>query len=366
MKNWSEALSRTVLGENELWQLLAFAASILVAMIVGAIIKGTLRAATKKIDERRGIARAVTTALAGSISPFLGVVGIQVGVHFLTINERVQKFLGAGIAILLTLAVAWMAYLLSEVIVVLLGRRARKTASKMDDMLVPVIRTGLRTTVVVLAVVQIAQILSDQPVSSILAALGFGGLAFALAGQDTVKNLFGSIVIFADKPFELGDRVVVDDHDGSVEEVGLRSTRIRTLDGHVVTMPNGELANKNIKNIAARRNIRRVLKIGITYDTSPEKIEEALSILKELLANHEGMDPDLPPRVCFESFNDSSLGILVLYWYHPPDYWAYMDFSQKLNLEIVRRFNGAGIEFAFPTQTIYLAGDTTSEEISRA
>ena len=118
-----------------------------------------------------------------------------------------------------------------------------------------------------------------------------------------------------------------------------------------------ELANKTIQNIGQRPCIRRVFNIGVTYDTPPDKVQQAIAIIKELLENHEGMKPDFPPRVYFDGFKDFSLNILAIYWYHPPEYWDYMAFSEKLNLEILRRFNEAGIAFAFPTQTLHIAGD---------
>ena len=112
-----------------------------------------------------------------------------------------------------------------------------------------------------------------------------------MAAQDTLKNLFGSLVVFTDKPFGLGDRINYDGHDGTIEEVGLRSTRLRRLDGHQVTIPNGELANKSIHNIAKRPFIRRIFTIGVTYDTSPDKVKEAKEILEDILRDHEGLDP---------------------------------------------------------------------------
>jgi small-conductance mechanosensitive channel len=171
-----------------------------------------------------------------------------------------------------------------------------------------------------LPVVSIAQSLSDKPISALIAGLGLGGLAFALAAQDTIKNLFGSLVIFSDKPFGLGDRINYDGHDGTIEEVGLRSTRLRRLDGHQVTIPNGELANKSIHNIAKRPFIRRIFTIGVTYDTSPEKVKEAKAILEDILKDHEGLDPkgELLPRVYFSDFSASSLDFKCMYWYHPP------------------------------------------------
>jgi len=111
------------------------------------------------------------------------------------------------------------------------------------------------------------------------------------------------------------------------------------------------------RNIGKRPYIRRVADIGITYDTPPEKVERALQILRELLDNHEGMNPDLPPRVFFADFGPSALILRVIYWYHPPDYWKFVAFSEQFNKEVFRRFNEEGIDFAFPTQTVYLAGD---------
>lgn len=142
-----------------------------------------------------------------------------------------------------------------------------------------------------------------------------------------------------------------------MERIGFRSTRIRTLEGHQVTIPNSEMVNKTLQNIGKRPYIRRLANITITYGTSPEKVQRALDIIKEILSNHEGMNPEFPPRVFFSGFNDSSLNLMMLYWYHPPDYWKYMAFSEQVNFLILERFNAEGIEFAFPSQTVYLADD---------
>ena len=224
-------------------------------------------------------------------------------------------------------------------------------------MLVTMLRKSLRITVVILTVMQAIQMLSDRPLTSVIAGLGVGSLAVALAGQESIKNFFGSLIILADKPFELGQRIQVDGVDGTVETVGMRSTRIRTLDGNLVTYPNGELANKAIINISRRPYIRRVMNLTIPYDTPPDKVRRAVEIVKEVLHQHEGMDPERPPRVFFNEFNAASLNILAIYWYHPPDFFSYLQFSERVNFELLHRFNAEGIEFAFPTQTVFLAGD---------
>lgn len=268
--------------------------------------------------------------------------------------------------VVIVCAVAYFLYRAVDIPDVWLAQLAAGTRSKLDDLLVPLVRKTLRTVIVVLALAQIAQLLSDKPLSSIIASLGIGGLAIALAAQETLKNFFGSLVLLADKPFELGDRINVDKVDGVIETVGLRSTRIRTLDGHLVTFPNGELANKTIINISKRPFIRRVMDLSIPYDTPPEKIERAVQIVKEVLNQHEGMKPELPPRVFFAEFAPAALNLRAIYWFHPPDYWAFMAFSERINLELVRRFNAEGIEFAFPTQTVYLAADPKRPLFARA
>lgn len=255
-------------------------------------------------------------------------------------------------------AIGLLVFWFVDVPVTWLSKISEKTDSKVDDMVVPVIRKSLRVTVVILVLVQIIQIISDKPLTSIIAGLGIGGLAVALAAQDSLKNIFGSLVLFVDKPFEFGDRVNIEGHDGSIEEIGLRSTRIRTLDGHLVTIPNGELANKTIKNIGKRPYLKRTADITITYDTPPEKVDRALEILRNLLENHEGMNEDFPPRVFFNEFNAASLNLRVMYWYHPPDYWSFMEFSERFNKKVLKLFNEEQIDFAFPTQTLYLAGDS--------
>jgi len=164
-------------------------------------------------------------------------------------------------------------------------------------------------------------------------------------------------MIMLDKPFTIGQRVTFGGYDSVVEEIGFRSTRVRTLTGHQVTIPNEKVASESVENIGRRPSIRRLANITITYDTPPDKIEKVLAIIREILENPEGMQPDYPPRVFFNEFNDASLNLIMLYWYHPPDWAAYMAFSERVNLQIRRAFEPEGIEFAFPTTTNYLAHD---------
>jgi MscS family membrane protein len=345
---------------NKLWRVIVLFGIILSALVMGKIAKIILQKASERLESRRLlVTSAALNAAARSAVLVFAASGISASLATLEMESKIAEISSTLSAILITVAIGYLAYWLVDVPSTWLDKTAGKTESKLDDMLVPIIRKSLRVTVVILILVQIAQILSDKPITSIIAGLGIGGLAVALAAQDTIKNIFGSLVIFVDKPFEMGDRIAVDGHDGPVEEVGLRSTKIRTLDGHLVTVPNGELANKIIQNIGKRPFIRHIANLTITYDTPPEKIDRALEIVKEILHNHEGMHEDFPPRVFFSNLNSDSLNIRVFYWYHPPNYWDFMHFTERFNKEVFLRFNEEGIDFAFPTQTIYVAGDSS-------
>ena len=223
----------------------------------------------------------------------------------------------------------------------------------------------------------------------LLTGLGVGGLAFALAARPTLENIIGSFMIFVDKPFRVGQRVKLMGQNGTVEAIGLRSTKIRLLTGHLTSIPNEKASAVEVENIGRRPYIRRLINVTITYDTPPEKINRAVDILREILAVPEVPDPattesneqladtaaavgeaqqqphpneainqpDYPPRVYFNDLNADSLNILVLYWYHPPQYWGYLEHAHWINIQIMERFNAEGIDFAFPSQTLYMAGD---------
>lgn len=258
--------------------------------------------------------------------------------------------------LVLAIALTWAAIRLVDILFDLWAARLQEKGEESAAVLVQPVRKIAKGVVVLFAALLWLDNIGFN-VSTLLAGLGVGGIAVALAAQDTLKNFFGSVMILLDKPFSVGQRVTVKGHDGTVEEIGLRSTRIRLLTGHQTTVPNEQMANLDIENIGRRPHIRRLTNITITYDTPPEKIEKAVNIIETILDNHEGMKPDFPPRVYFNEFNNDSLNILVLYWYHPPDYWSFLAFSQGVNLQIMREFEKEGIQFAFPTSTTYLTQD---------
>jgi MscS family membrane protein len=256
-----------------------------------------------------------------------------------------------------TIALFWLILLLIGILDVYLKKWAAGTESTIDDMLVPIVGKTLRLFVIVICGIIIVQNLTGLKIGPLLASLGIGGLAVALAAKDSIANFFGTLTILFDKPFQVGQRITIDQYDGIVENVGFRSTRIRTLTGHLVTIPNEKLVNSSVENIGERPYIRWLTNIGITYDTPPDKVDKAVHMIREILKNHEGMKEDFPPRVFFNGFNDWSLNIMVIAWYHPPNYWDFQEWLQKTCLEIMRRFEAEDIDFAFPSRTIYMAND---------
>ena len=301
--------------------------------------------------------RLVLQATVWPIRLLLVTLAVYAIKEILPLPDAVNRIADGGIGFLTTLAVVIFVYQLVDLIAHELTKVAQRPDNLMDQTFVQMIRVFTRLVVVVVGAIYIIRALTGKPMSTLLAGLGIGGLAVALAAQDTLKNFFGSIMIMLDKPFDVGQRITMEGVDGVVENIGFRSTRVRTLTGHLVTVPNEKMATSKIENIGRRPSIRRLSNITITYDTPPDKVERALEIIRGILENHEGMHPDFPPRAYFNEFNDASLNILMIYWYHPPNYWDFVSFSERVNLQIMRAFEAEGIEFAFPTTTTYLAHD---------
>jgi MscS family membrane protein len=346
---------------NAVWRWAALLGVLILTFAIGRIVSYFLNRHGRWLAERRrfGVLGQILCSLANPAALLIFGGGLYLAGQIMKLDipkvgDLSWFWLGVCKAIAV-LAGGWAVYRLVDVLETVLRRWTAKTRTQLDDQLVPMVRKALRAFIIIIVALVIAQNVFEWNIGALLAGLGLGGLAFALAAQDTLKNLFGSITIFADRPFALGERVKIRDHDGFVEEVGFRSTRIRTLTGHLVTIPNSVVTDSPVENIGRRPYIRRLLNVTVTYDTPPEKMVRAVEILKEMLeARKEHFPPDMPGKVYFDEFNAASLNIVVYYWFTPPDWWEYLTFTHDFNMELLRRFNEEGIEFAFPTQTLYL------------
>ena len=230
-------------------------------------------------------------------------------------------------------------------------------------------RFGFRIGSILLCIVVLIQGLSRMgvPLATVLTGAGVTGLAVALAAQESLRNIFGSMMLLLDKPFQVGQRINVRGHDGTVEEIGLRSTKIRLLNGHVTSIPNDDVAKADIENIGKRPFIRRIINLTLTYETPVKKIDEAMNIVRDILAvkvvdgkelNQCVNHVDYEPRVAFNELNSDSLNVCVVYWHFPPDWGEYQAHCTYVNRELIRRFREEGIDFAYPTQTLHIAGES--------
>ena len=273
----------------------------------------------------------------------------------LGLPDTALAILSVAVKLLVSLSAVWSAFRLVDVIYALLMRKALATSNRFDDLLVPMVTKSLKVFVVVMGVIFSADNLNID-VTSLLAGLGIGGLAFALAAKDLLGNFFGSLTVLLDRPFQIGDWVVIGDVEGSVEEVGFRSTRVRTFYNSLITLPNAILTNTKIDNMGARRFRRMKTMLGLTYDTPPEKIDAFCEGVRALIRLHPYMRKDYY-QVYFNQYSAASLDILVYVFWETPDWNMELRERHRFLLDILRLAKQLDVEFAYPTQTLYLKQD---------
>ena len=279
----------------------------------------------------------------------IGILGFYWGFHRLHFGEGIDKFFEHVFTIVFTLNVTWLIVRTADAIIEeYIMPFVERSESDLDDQLMPLLRKVFKLILWCMGII-IGLNNAGFDVAALIAGLGIGGLALALAAQDTVKNIFGGIMVYLDKPFKIGDRIVISGHDGFVEEIGIRSTRIRTLEGRQITIPNAQFSESPIENISREPARKIVLNLGLTYETSPEKMEMAMTILKDIASNNESVGEDA--MVSFNSWGASALGITFIYFIQPGK--DILITQTEVNLEILKRFNAEGLDFAYPTQTIY-------------
>lgn len=284
-------------------------------------------------------------AVAITIAGFFWAVG------YLNVPDpAVEKFLNKFLIFVLVIDLTWLvARTVDALVQTYIVPMTEKSESSFDDQLLPIVQKGLRAVIWILGTILALDNL-DVDIGAMIAGLGIGGLALALAAQDAVKNIFGGIMVFVDKPFKINDRVQVNGYDGMVEEVGLRSTRIRTLEGRLVIMPNSVFVDNEVTNITSEPTRKVVLSLGLTYDATPADIEKSLTLLNEIAERHSDIiEPETPKG--FTTFGDFALGVTFIYYIRKEA--DILDTQTKMHLDILKTFNENGLEFAFPTQTIY-------------
>lgn len=297
-------------------------------------------------------------ALESPVATLVMVGGIFAALTVLKLSPAVDRLIATGAKLSLITVVFWGLLRAGGAVLDHLEElgHARKLAIAH---FMPLIKRTLAACVIVFGVLMAVKSLGVD-VGAVLAGLGIGGLAFAFAAQDTIANLFGSFVVVMDQPFKVGEVVKIGAQTGTVEDIGLRSTRIRLMDRSLVVMPNKLVAAEPVVNLSkfAARRVEQTL--GLTYATSPEKMEGFLRELRELIRGEPGVDP-ATVLVTFSAFSASSLDVLVVYNTTGPDLLPWLMLRERLNLAIMRLVASHGLSFAFPTQTLQLTGPAVDQ-----
>ena len=282
--DWLKIINYEIVMGNSVWRFAAVLVVVLLTMAVARTVQFVIHNYSIRLKNKTGTNAVVLIAESLSKPAYVAIIGI--GIKFCKVFLRFGDEAGIKPAfgatwtkiahLVIAIAVAYALYKLVDVVEHYLRKLVGRTETKLDDMLVPVVRKSMRITIAIVAALVIAENILGTDVKSLLLGAGVGGIAIALAAKDTVANFFGSITIFADRPFQIDEMIKIGEHVGPVEEVGFRSTRIRTLQGHLVTVPNSVIANSVVENIGRRPFIRRTANITITYDSGLAKTEKAV------------------------------------------------------------------------------------------
>lgn len=279
----------------------------------------------------------------------IGILGFYLGFQRLTFGENVDSFFTHTFIVVFTLNVTWLfVRVIDALIEEYLMPLVSKSESDLDDQLMPVVRKLFKVIMWSMGII-IGLNNAGFDVAALIAGLGIGGLVLALAAQDTVKNIFGGLMVYLDKPFKVQDRIDINGIDGFVEEVGIRSTRVRTLEGRVVTIPNAQFSENAITNISIEPSRKIVTNLGLTYETPPEKMELAIDLLRQIAIANENVEDN--PIISFTTWGDFSMGITFIYFIKSGA--DIMITQSEINMSILRKFNENQLDFAYPTHTIY-------------
>jgi MscS family membrane protein len=278
--------------------------------------------------------------------------------QILKFDGKFLAFMMGIVQVVLSIAIVWAAYRLAGILSLYLKKLASKTETDLDDHLIPLITKSFRVFIIVIGALITVQNLGFN-VMSLVAGLGLGGLAFALAAKDTAANFFGSLMILFDRPFKIGDWIKTNDVEGTVEEIGFRSTRLRTFYNSLVSVPNASLANENIDNMGLRNYRRISTTLGLTYSTPPSKLNEFVEGIKTILNNNEFINKETY-HVYFNSYGDSSLNVMLYCFLAVPNWSVELQEKERIYTDILNMAQDIGVEFAFPSQSLYIESMPTT------
>jgi MscS family membrane protein len=346
----------------QLWQWIGLIALVLLAAGVGSGLAFLVTATLRWMLRRLGAHHLVPSR--GPLRLLLAVGLFSAGTWLLHLSVATLAVVTAFERALVILAVTWMFLRVPDGLEVIAGERL---LARGQDNVVPLLSAARKTAKAVIVLVAIVVALDSFgfDVTALIAGLGVGGIAVALAAQKSLENLFGALMLFADRPVRVGDFCSFGGHVGTVEEIGMRSTKIRTLDRTVVSVPNSEFANMQLENYARRDKIWYHPTLGLRYETTPDQMRFVLVEIRKMLYAHPKVDPD-PARIRFVGFGAYSLDLEVFAYVTATDYGEFLEIAEDLNLRIMDIVARAGTGFAFPSQTTYLEqGDGLDEKRTR-
>jgi MscS family membrane protein len=334
----------TFLGEP-LWKYVASLIYMLLALYAAKLIDFIVRVWLRKVATRKvaGFDEVLLDLLHGPIKVVVFVLLLNIGLNIFDWSATARLYLSKGLILVVAAALTYLAIKVLDLLLKIWRQRhAREADSKFNDQLFSVIRISLNTFVIVIAILVTAQNMNID-ITAAIASLSIGGLAVGLAAQDTLANLFGAVAVFVDKPFRVGDQIKLDGAEGIVETVGLRSTRVRNPEGHLIAVPNKTMGNAIITNITQRPNIKTVMNFALAHSLPSDKVKRALAILDEIYRSHP-MTQEV--WVSFNQFAGANLNIQVVHWWKGTDHQKYLAGIQEMNLAVKDRFDAEGIAFA--------------------
>lgn len=345
----------------QVWQAVGLAVLIALAWIIGWILSVILLAIFRKFLSRWGHATDNVAPIKRAIRPLGLMLAFGLTALFsrtLELPEDVHQTTVMLLRILITLFGVLVAFRLSDLITLRMRLAADATESALDDALVPLADKAIKFVIILAGFVIALQTLGFN-IAALLAGVSIGGLALAFAAQDTIKNVFGSAMIFMDRPFQIGDWIVFDGGEGVVEEIGFRSTRLRTPANSLITVPNGRLADMTLDNLGLRTYRRYREFIGVEYDTDPDTLLAFVEGIRDVIRNHPKTVNDADRmQVHFYKFDASSLNILMVMHFAVPTWPEELQAREEINVEVLRLANSMNVSFAFPTQTLHIQSNT--------
>jgi len=335
---------RTFLGEP-LWKypasliyiLLAFYVSKLIDVVAFAWLKRLAARTETKLDDF------LLELLRGPIKVVVFVLFLHIGLNMFHWPEAAKLYFSKSLILIVAASLTWLALKVMALALDFWMRRTAHEANRVfNDQLLGIIRKSLNAFIIIVAVLVTAQNIGIN-ITAVITSLSIGGLAVGLAAQDTLANLFGAVAVFADKPFRIGDHIKLDNAEGVVESVGLRTTRLRNPDGQWVAIPNKTIGNASITNITERPSIKTVMNLGLARTLPAAKVRQALALLTEVYRSHP-MTQDV--WVSFNQFAAGNINLLIVHWWKGTDYQKYLAGMQEMNLSVKERFDAEGIAFA--------------------